>query len=77
MSDETSNVTLEVTAEGSLDLSVPTEDDNRALTPVELLVVGFFLRSSNDPPFVEELLQWTADNYESYFSSKGEDEAAE
>jgi len=76
MSDETSNVTLEVTAEGSLDLSVPTEGDNRALTPVELLVVGFFLRSSNDPQFVEELLQWTAENYESYLS-KGEEEAAE
>ena len=75
MSTESANVTLEVTDEGNLDLSVPTEDDTRVLSPVELLLVGFFLRASNDVRFVEDLIEWTSENYESYFLSKDEQDS--
>lgn len=68
MSDQSSNLTLEVTADGSLDLSVPTEDETRSLNAVELLVVGFFLRASNDSAFAEEMVKWTAEHYQEYFS---------
>lgn len=75
MSTESPNVTLEVTDDGNLDLSVPTEDDTRTLSPVELLLVGFFLRASNDVKFVEDLIEWTSDHYEEYFLGKDEQDS--
>lgn len=72
MSDQSFNLTLQVTADGSLDLSVPTEDETRSLNAVELLVVGFFLRASTDSAFAEEMIKWTAEHYQDYFSSEKE-----
>lgn len=76
MSEVEQRVYLSATSDGNLDMSIPEGGTERPLEPVELLLLGVFIRASNDEEWAKEMFNWVIDNYEEYFK-QGDSEAAE
>jgi len=76
MSEVEQRVYLSATSDGNLDMSIPEGGTDRPLEPVELLLLGVFIRASNDEEWAKEMFNWVVDNYEEYFK-QGDSEAAE
>lgn len=76
MSEVEQRVYLSATPDGNLDMSIPEGGTERPLEPVELLLLGVFIRASNDEEWAKEMFNWVVDNYEEYFK-QGDSEAAE
>jgi len=79
MSNLNERVYISATEEGHLDISVPEGGVDRPLNPVELLLLGVFMRSSNDEEWTQDLMEYVVNNYSSYFKSAdgSAEEAAE
>lgn len=77
MSDIRDRVFLSATEDGNLDINIPESSAGEPLQPVELLLLGVFLRASKDEDWAVELFNWTVENYKDYFNAEEETEAVE
>jgi len=78
MSDIRERVYISASDDGNLDINIPEGSTERPLEPIELLLLGVFLRASKDGDWAGDLLNWTVDNYKEYFTGDdGQGAAAE
>jgi hypothetical protein len=77
MSDIRERVFISATEDGNLDINIPEGSTERPLQPIELLLLGVFLRASEDTDWATDLMDWTVSHYKTYFEQdEGQTEAA-